>query len=172
MSTTKTLSTPTQANTPVDVPPTAPKQATGLESPKIHSQHLERLVLVYVRQSDPQQVFNNRESRERQYELADRAVALGWPRDRVVIVDDDTGTTATSADHRDGFHRVMAEVAMDHVGLILGIDMSRLARSNKDWHTLLEMCALIGTVLGDDDGIYDPNDSNDRLLLGLNSSFP
>ena len=171
MSTTKTLSTPPQTNTPVDAPPTAPKRVTGLESPKIHNQHLERLVLVYVRQSDPQQVFNNRESRKRQYELADRAVALGWPRDRVVIVDDDTGTTAKSADHRGGFHRVMAEVAMDHVGLILGIDMSRLARSNKDWHTLLEMCALIGTVLGDDDGIYDPNDSNDRLLLGLKGTI-
>jgi DNA invertase Pin-like site-specific DNA recombinase len=148
-----------------------PKASSGLPSSKIDNRHLERLAFVYVRQSQPQQVVNHRESRELQYALADRAVALGWPRERVIVIDDDQGTTATAAEHRDGFHQLMAEVAMDHVGIILGIDMSRLARCNKDWHQLLEMCGLIGTVLADYDAVFDPNDSNDRLVLGLKGTI-
>ena len=133
-------------------------------------QHLNQPI-VYVRQSSPQQVLNNRESRERQYALADHAVDLGWPRDRVLIIDEDQGESGKSAEHRSGFHRVLGEVMMDHVGVVLGIEMSRLARSNKDWHHLLEVCAIFGTVLADEDGAYNPNDSNDRLLLGLKGTI-
>ena len=136
-------------------------------SPKILDWHLDRLAIVYVRQSDPHQVLNHRESRERQYGLADHAAALGWTRDRILIIDDDQGVSARTADVRGGFQRLLAEVTMEHVGLIVGIEMSRIARNNKDWHNLLEMCALFGTLLADEDGVYDPVDTNDRLLLGL-----
>ena len=142
-------------------------RTAALRSTKILDLHLDRLAVVYVRQSDPQQVLNNRESRERQYALADHAVALGWPRDRVMVIDEDQGQSGRTADQRSGFQRLLAEVTMEHVGLILGIDMSRIARNNRDWHNLLEMCAIFGTVLADEDGVYDPQDSNDRLLLGL-----
>ena len=124
-----------------------------------------------MRQSDPQQVLNHRESRERQYALADHAVALGWPRDRVLVIDDDQGQSGRTADRRGGFQRLLAEVTMEHVGLILGIEMSRIARNNKDWHNLLEMCAIFGTILADEDGVYDPQDTNDRLLLGLKGTI-
>src|SRR5438309_4639565 len=142
-----------------------------LRSSKILDLHLDRMSLVYVRQSDPQQVLNNRESRERQYALADHAVALGWPRDRVMVIDDDQGQSGRTADQRGGFQRLLAEVTMEHVGLIVGIEMSRIARNNKDWHNLLEMCALFGTLLADEDGVYDPVDTNDRLLLGLKGTI-
>jgi DNA invertase Pin-like site-specific DNA recombinase len=140
-------------------------------SAKILDSHLDRLAVVYIRQSDPQQVLNHRESRERQYALADYAVALGWPRDGVLVIDDDQGLRGRSADGRDGFQRLLAEVTMEHVGLILSIEMSRIARNNRDWHNLLEMCALFGTVLADEDGVYDPQDSNDRLLLSLKGTI-
>jgi DNA invertase Pin-like site-specific DNA recombinase len=140
-------------------------------SAKILDFHLNRLAVVYIRQSDPQQVLNHRESRERQYALADHAVALGWPRDRVLVIDEDQGLSGRSADGRGGFQRLLAEVTMEHVGLILGIEMSRIARNNRDWHNLLEMCAVFGTVLADEDGVYDPQDSNDRLLLGLKGTI-
>ena len=142
-----------------------------MRSPKILDLHLDRLAIVYVRQSDPQQVLNHRESRERQYALADHAVALGWPRDRVMVIDDDQGQSGRTADQRGGFQRLLAEVTMEHVGLILGIEMSRIARNNKDWHNLLEMCAIFGTLLADEDGVYDPQDTNDRLLLGLKGTI-
>lgn len=164
--------TPTETRSESDVSRSAiPRLDATTVSPKILPSHLDRLAVVYVRQSSPQQIVQNRESRERQYALADHAVALGWPRERVLVIDDDTGTTGKTAEHRDGFHRVLAEVTMDHVGLVLGIEMSRLARSNKDWHHLLELCAVFGTILADEDGIYDPNDSNDRLLLGLKGTI-
>ena len=140
-------------------------------SSKIRDRHRDRLAVVYVRQSSPQQVLAHKESRERQYALADHAVALGWPEERVLIIDEDQGRSAKSAEQRLGFQRLLAEVAMNHVGLVLGIDMSRLARSSKDWHHLLEVCALFGTLLADQEGVYDPNDSNDRLLLGLKGTM-
>jgi DNA invertase Pin-like site-specific DNA recombinase len=143
----------------------------GLRPPLVTDWHLSRLAIVYVRQSNPQQVLDHRESRERQYALVDHAVALGWPKDRVSIIDDDQGRSARTAVRRSGFHQLLAEVTMDHVGLILGIEMSRLARSNMDWHHLLEMCAIFGTILADEDGVYDPQDSNDRLLLGLKGTI-
>jgi DNA invertase Pin-like site-specific DNA recombinase len=140
-------------------------------SSKILDSHLDRLAVVYVRQSDPQQVLNNRESRERQYALADHVIALGWPRDRVLVIDDDQGQSGRTADRRGGFQRLLAEVTMEHVGLVLGIEMSRIARNNRDWHNLLEMCAVFGTILADEDGVYDPQDTNDRLLLGLKGTI-
>jgi DNA invertase Pin-like site-specific DNA recombinase len=143
----------------------------GPRSTKIRDRHLDRLAIVYVRQSTPQQVLNHRESRERQYALADLAVAWGWSRGRVLVIDDDQGRSGRTADQRSGFQRLLAEVTMEHVGLILGIEMSRIARNNRDWHNLLEMCALFGTLLADPDGVYDPRDTNDRLLLGLQGTM-
>jgi len=149
--------------------PTA--RRTPFRSAKIHERHVERLAIVYVRQSSPQQVLEHRESRERQYALADYAAGLGWPHERVLLIDEDQGHSGKSAADRAGFHRLLAEVTMDHVGLVLGLEMSRLARSNKDWHHLLEVCAVFGTLLADQDGVYDPRDSNDRLLLGLKGTM-
>jgi DNA invertase Pin-like site-specific DNA recombinase len=143
--------------------------ATG--SAKIKGCHLERLAVVYVRQSTPQQVLNHRESTELQYNLARRAAEMGWPADRVLVIDDDLGLSARTAEGRAGFQRLLAEVGLGHVGLVLGIEMSRLARSCKDWHQLLELCAMFRTLLADQDGLYDPVDFNDRLLLGLKGTM-
>lgn len=140
-------------------------------SPKLYSWHLDRQAVVYVRQSTPQQVVEHQESTARQYALADRAIALGWPRQQVIIIDEDLGQSGQSAEGRLGFQRLLAEVALDHVGLILGLEMSRLARSCKDWHQLLELCARFRTLLADADGLYDPTDYNDRLLLGLKGTM-
>ena len=124
-----------------------------------------------MRQSELQQVLNHIESRQRQYALVDLAVALGWPRDRILLIDEDQGNSGKTADRRTGFHRLLAEVTMDHVGLILGIEMSRVARNNKDWHHLMEMCTIFGTLLADEDRIYDPRDAEDRLLLGFKGTI-
>jgi DNA invertase Pin-like site-specific DNA recombinase len=140
-------------------------------SPKVQIWHLDRWAIVYVRQSSVQQVLENRESTERQYALVDRAIACGWPRDRILVIDEDQGKSGTTSEGRLGFQRLLAEVGLDHVGLILGIEMSRLARSCKDWHQLLELCAIFRTLLGDQDGLYDPTDPNDRLLLGLKGTM-
>jgi DNA invertase Pin-like site-specific DNA recombinase len=138
-----------------------------LRSPKLRAWHLDRSAFVYVRQSTPQQVIEHQGSTARQYALADRAVALGWTRDRVMTIDDDLGKSGQSIEGRPGFQRLLAEVALDQVGLILGLEMSRLARSNRDWHQLLELCAQFRVLLADADSVYDPSDHNDRLLLGL-----
>ncbi len=150
---------------------TAILSVPNLRSSKIQDRHLERLAIVYVRQSSPQQVIEHRESRARQYALADYAVTLGWPPSQVLVIDEDQGRSGRTAELRQGFQRLLAELMMDHVGLVLGLEMSRLARSSKDWHHLLEVCALFGTLLGDQDGLYEPNDSNDRLLLGLKGTM-
>jgi DNA invertase Pin-like site-specific DNA recombinase len=136
-------------------------------SPKLQSVHLERSAVVYVRQSTPQQVQEHQESTARQYALADRAAAFGWSRESVVVIDDDLGKSGQSIEGRPGFQRLLAEVALDRVGLILGLEMSRLARSCRDWHQLLELCARFRVLLGDADGLYDPTEYSDRLLLGL-----
>jgi len=136
-------------------------------SPKIKAWHLDRLAIVFIRQSDPQQPIKHPESTARQYGLVDRAGELGWPRDRVLVIDDDQGKTATTAEGRLGFHRLLAEVALDHVGLILSTEVSRPARCCKDWYQLLELCARFRTLLADGDGVYDLADYNDRLLLGF-----
>jgi len=138
-----------------------------LRSPKLQAWHLDRAAIVYVRQSTPQQVADHKESTARQYALVDRAVALGWTRDRVITIDDDLGKSGQSVEGRLGFQRLLAEVALDRVGLILGLEMSRLARSCKDWHQLLELCARFRVLLADADGVFDPTEHSDRLILGL-----
>jgi DNA invertase Pin-like site-specific DNA recombinase len=139
----------------------------ALVSPKIQAAHYDRLAVVYVRQSHPQQVLRHQESTRLQYRLAEHAQTLGWATSHVLVIDEDLGKSADSMAGRTGFQRLVAEVSLAHVGIILGLEMSRLARSNRDWHHLLEVCALFGTLIGDLDGIYDPTDDNDRLLLGL-----
>jgi DNA invertase Pin-like site-specific DNA recombinase len=166
-------------NDPVYAPAVSPDECTPAVGPvyrvsratKIRARHLDRIAIVYVRQSSPQQVLEHRESRERQYALAQTAVTLGWTKERVQIIDEDQGQSGRSATSRLGFQRLLAEVTMDHVGLVLGLEMSRLSRSSKDWHHLLEVCALFGTLLADQDGVYDPHDPNDRLLLGLKGTM-
>jgi DNA invertase Pin-like site-specific DNA recombinase len=138
---------------------------------KILVRHCAKLAVVYVRQSSLQQVWDHRESTARQYALQDYAMALGWPATRVLIIDEDQGQSGASAQGRPGFQRLLAEVTMNHVGLVLGLEMSRLARSSKDWHHWLEVWALFGTLLADQDGVYDANDPNDRLLLGLQGTM-
>jgi DNA invertase Pin-like site-specific DNA recombinase len=138
---------------------------------KVQSWHRDRLAVVYVRQSTAQQVHDHQESTRLQYGLAERAVVLGWAPSRVLVIDDDLGHSASGAEARPGFQRLVSEVGLDHVGIVLGIEMSRLARSGREWHQLLELCALSGTLLGDPDGIYDPAGHNDRLLLGLKGTI-
>ncbi len=140
---------------------------TGAWSSKLRPRHYEGLAFVYVRQSTAHQVLHHRESANRQYSLVDLAIRLGWSADRIEVIDEDQGLSGATAEGRNGFQRLLAEVGLDHVGIILGIELSRLARSNKDWHQLIELCAIFGTMLADQDGLYDPTDYNDRLLLGL-----
>jgi DNA invertase Pin-like site-specific DNA recombinase len=146
-------------------------ESVGWHSEKIQPHHLERLAVVYVRQSTLQQVLDHQESTRLQYGLVHRAEAFGWSRERVLTIDEDLGKSGSSAEGRAGFQRLVSEVGLNHVGLILGIEMSRLARSSKDWHQLLEICALFGTLIADLDGVYDPTQYNDRLLLGLKGTM-
>jgi DNA invertase Pin-like site-specific DNA recombinase len=138
---------------------------------KIAPVHLQRLAVVYVRQSTAQQVLRHEESTRLQYGLAGRARQLGWPEERILVIDDDLGHSAAEGEHRAGFQRLVSEVSLDHVGMILGVEISRLARSSKDWHQLLEICALFGTLIADSDGVCDPADFNDRMLLGLKGTM-
>jgi DNA invertase Pin-like site-specific DNA recombinase len=138
---------------------------------KVLPWHRDRLAAVYVRQSTAQQVQDHQESTRLQYGLAERAAALGWAPSRVLVIDEDLGHSASGADARPGFQRLVSEVGLDHVGIVLGIEMSRLARSGREWHQLLELCALSGTLLADPDGVYDPAEHNDRLLLGLKGTI-
>jgi len=140
-------------------------------SEKITDQHLQRQAIVYVRQSTQKQVFEHQESTARQYALTDRAYALGWPRPAIKVIDEDQGQSGSSAENRGGFQRLLTEISADRAGLILGLEMSRLARSCKDWHALLELCAIYRTLLADADGLYDPGDYNDRLLPGLKGTM-
>ena len=138
---------------------------------KIDSRHKDRLAIVYVRQSSIRQVERHQESTRLQYGMADHAERLGWTRERIAVIDDDLGISGASSDDRLGFQRLLSEVALVHVGIILGVEMSRLARSCKDWYQLLEVCALFGTLICDLDGLYDPSCYNDRLLLGLKGTM-
>jgi DNA invertase Pin-like site-specific DNA recombinase len=138
---------------------------------KIQGRHHERLAVIYVRQSTVHQVQRHQESTQVQYSLVNFAERLGWPRERIVVIDDDLGLSGASAEERLGFQRLLSEIALDHVGVILGVEMSRLARSCKDWYHLLELCALFGTLICDLDGLYDPTCYNDRLLLGLKGTM-
>jgi DNA invertase Pin-like site-specific DNA recombinase len=138
---------------------------------KIQSSHLQRQAVVYVRQSTLQHVERHQESTRLQYALVDRAVELGWSPSQILLIDEDLGRSGASAEGRPGFQRLMAEVGLDHVGIVLGIEISRLARSSRDWYQLLEVCGLFATLIGDADGIYDPQTYNDRLLLGLKGTM-
>lgn len=138
---------------------------------KIDGRHQDRLAIVYVRQSSVRQVERHQESTQLQYGLADHAERLGWTRERIAVIDDDQGISGDSSEERLGFQRLLSEVALDHVGIILGVEMSRLARNCKDWYQLLEVCALFGTLICDLDGLYDPSRYNDRLLLGLKGTM-
>lgn len=138
---------------------------------KLGATHLKRDAYVYVRQSTLTQVREHTESLERQYELADRAMTLGWPARQVVVVDDDLGRSGAEATAREGFKGLVADVGLGKVGLILGIEVSRLARNNADWYQLLDLCALTDTLIADGDGLYHPGDFNDRLLLGLKGTM-
>jgi DNA invertase Pin-like site-specific DNA recombinase len=140
-------------------------------SDKIRARHCDRQAVVYVRQSTLRQIEHNRESTRLQYALTDRACQLGWRPEQIVVIDDDLGRSAASALDRPGFQRLVAEVGFGHIGLVLGIEVSRLARSCRDWHQRLEMCALFDTLIGDADGIDDPSLYNDRLLLGLKGTM-
>ena len=135
---------------------------------KISPEHLARSAYVYVRQSTADQLRNNHESRRRQYALADRARALGWG--EVVVIDDDLGVSASGV-ARPGFERLLAAICSGKVGAVVSIEASRLARNGRDWHTLLEFCALVGTIIVDEDGVYDPRSINDRLLLGMKGTM-
>jgi len=144
-------------------------QPTALQ--KITARHLGRLAMLYVRQSTLHQVLENTESTARQYGLRERAIALGWPPERIVVIDQDLGQSGASAVDRAGFQRLVAEVGLGHVGLVMGLEVSRLARSSLDWHHLLEICTMTGTLILDEDGLYDPATFNDRLLLGLKGTM-
>jgi DNA invertase Pin-like site-specific DNA recombinase/uncharacterized protein YndB with AHSA1/START domain/predicted DNA-binding transcriptional regulator AlpA len=141
------------------------------DSSKVKLSHTQRAACVYVRQSTPGQVEHNRESTARQYALAERACQLGWPKEHVVIIDEDLGLSGSSTDKRSGFARLTSEVALAHVGIVLGLEVSRLARNNADWYRLLELCGITDTLIGDNDGIYHPALFNDRLLLGLKGTM-
>jgi DNA invertase Pin-like site-specific DNA recombinase len=138
---------------------------------KVTGSHLGRTAYLYVRQSTLRQVLEHTESAQRQYALRQRAIALGWPTERIVVIDTDQGQSGTSAADREGFKRLVAEVGMGHAGIVLGLEVSRLARNNADWHRLLEICAMSDTLICDEDGLYDPGDFNDRLLLGLKGTM-
>jgi DNA invertase Pin-like site-specific DNA recombinase len=138
---------------------------------KIQGWHRDRLAVIYVRQSSRQQVADHGESTRLQYGLTGRAAALGWAASRVMVIDEDLGRSAANAAERPGFARLVAEITMGHVGLVLGLEMSRLARAGRDWHQLIELCSLAGALLADADGVYDPNWYNDRLLLGLKGTM-
>jgi DNA invertase Pin-like site-specific DNA recombinase len=138
---------------------------------KIEPQHWDRLAVVYIRQSTYAQVVRHQESTRVQYGLTERVVQMGWPAERVLVIDDDLGCSGTTSDGRPGFQRLVAEVGLNHVGMVFGVEMSRLARSCRDWYQLLEVCAVFGTLIGDLDGVYDPRLYNDRLLLGLKGTM-
>jgi len=141
------------------------------ESVKVQPHHLERGAYLYVRQSSMRQVVENVESTKRQYALRGRATALGWRDDQIIVIDSDQGESGASASWREGFQRLVSDVGMGRAGIVMGLEVSRLARNNADWHRLLEICALADTLILDEDGVYDPASFNDRLLLGLKGTM-
>jgi len=138
---------------------------------KVRPEHLKRDAYLYIRQSTIHQVFHNTESTRRQYDLRRRATALGWADDNVIVIDSDLGQSGASAKDREGFQKLVADVGMGKAGIVLGLEVSRLARNSSDWHRLLEICALTDTLILDEDGLYDPSHFNDRLLLGMKGTM-
>jgi len=142
-----------------------------LNEKKVTPDHLRRKAYLYIRQSTLRQVFENTESTKRQYAIRDRAIALGWPIEQIVVIDSDLGQSGASSEGREGFKELVSEVGMGNAGIVLGLEVSRLARNSSDWHRLLEICALSKTLILDEDGLYDPGHFNDRLLLGLKGTM-
>jgi DNA invertase Pin-like site-specific DNA recombinase len=140
-------------------------------SPKIRPEHLDRHALIYVRQSTPMQVRENTASTARQYDLARCADHLGWPKQHIKVIDQDQGHSGATSLGRDGFQHLMAEVCLGHAGAVLSLEASRLARSCSDWYRLIEVCSLTDTLVIDEDGVYDPTQYNDRLLLGIKGTM-
>ena len=140
---------------------------TGTAASKVTAAHLSRTALLYVRQSSLKQVIHNTESAIRQYDLRGRAIALGWAADQITVIDIDQGQSGASAADREGFQQLVAEVSLGRAGIVLGLECSRLARNSADWHQLLELCGVTGTLICDEDGLYDPRNFNDRLVLGM-----
>src|ERR1700740_2447379 len=138
---------------------------------KVRLSHTRRSAFVYIRQSSPSQVEKNRESTARQYALVEKACELGWAKEQVIVIDEDLGLSGSGSAKRSGFARMTAEVALGHVGIVLGLEVSRLARNNADWYRLLDLCGLTDTLIGDADGIYHPAMFNDRLVLGLKGTM-
>jgi DNA invertase Pin-like site-specific DNA recombinase len=138
---------------------------------KIQNTHWQRTAYVYVRQSTPSQVIENRESTERQYGLRDRAIDLGWPPNAVEVIDEDQGRSGSTTTHRTGFQRLAAEISLGKVGIVLMLEVSRLARNNSDWYRLMEICGVSGTLIADESGVYNPREPNDRLLLGVKGTL-
>src|SRR5664280_2687351 len=141
------------------------------ESLKVQPHHLERGAYLYIRQSSMRQVLDNVESAKRQYALRGRAIALGWRDEQIIVIDNDQGESGASAAWREGFQRLVSDVGMGRAGIVMGLEVSRLARNNADWQRLLEICALTETLILDEDGLYDPAAFNDRLLLGLKGTM-
>jgi len=137
----------------------------------IQPHHFSRTAMVYVRQSTPKQLLLHQESTRRQYQLAERAAELGWPQPRIVVLDADPGRSGTSSQDRLGFQRLVSAIGLGEVGLVLVTEVSRLSRRNSDWHRVLELCAVFDTLIADDEGMYDPRDPNDRLVLGLKGTL-
>lgn len=142
-----------------------------MSTSKISATHLARSAYVYVRQSTNHQVQHHIESKQRQYELSNAAIKHGWLAGNIVVIDDDLGRSASSAESRAGFQRLVSEVALGRAGIVLGLEVSRLARNNRDWYQLLDLCAVRETLIADADGVYDPAAYNDRLLLGLKGTM-
>jgi DNA invertase Pin-like site-specific DNA recombinase len=138
------------------------------DSSKVKPHHTQRAAIVYIRQSSPAQVENHRESTARQYARVEKASQLGWAQEQVTVIDEDLGLSGSGWAERSGFARLTAEVALGRVGIVLGLEVSRLARNNADWYRLFDLCSVTDTLVGDGDGIYHPALFNDRLVLGLN----
>ena len=138
---------------------------------RITINHLQRKAYLYVRQSTLYQVEENPESLKRQYDFRQQALGLGWHQDQIVTLDEDLGQSGAEASHRVDFQRLVADVGLGQVGVVLSLEISRLARNSADWHRLLELCAMTDTLILDEDGLYDPNQFNDRLLLGLRGTM-
>ncbi|MBN1857890.1 recombinase family protein, partial [Candidatus Bipolaricaulota bacterium] len=141
------------------------------ESSKVQSRHLDRGAYLYDRQSSMRQVLENTESTKRQYALRGRAIALGWREEQITVIDNDQAESGASATWREGFQQLVSDVGLGRAGIVMGLEVSRLARNNADWHRLLEICALADTLILDEDGVYDPSSFNDRLLLGLKGAM-
>src|SRR6478672_4437801 len=142
-----------------------------MSEPKVTAAHLRRAAVVYVRQSTMAQLSRNRESTTRQYDLVARAVELGWPRAAVRVIDEDLGVSAASATGRSGFAELAAQVGLGEVGIVLALEVSRLARNNADWYRLLDLAGMTDTLIADADGVYHPGLFNDRMLLGMKGTM-